>query len=267
MDDIEQKWNRIFWRSLVLCGCLGIIFAEAVYFGWGVPVGCANADLLPQELLAAEASTDTPAPQEKVVYLTFDDGPSSTTELVLDVLKEKGVRATFFVVSADCNQKHLPTLARTVAEGHVVGLHSHSHEYSDIYKSDDAFWNDIDRLRYAIAPYGCGNSMLLRFPGGSTNTVSRRYGGSELMTKLKAEAVEKGYRCFDWNVCGEDAVGNHPDASEIYSNVVRGASGKAVCVVLLHDTAATRNSAAALPQIVEWFQNAGYRFDTLDNQP
>ncbi|MEG2931826.1 MAG: polysaccharide deacetylase, partial [Ruthenibacterium sp.] len=72
---------------------------------------------------------------------------------------------------------------------------------------------------------------------------------------------------FDWNVCGEDAVGGHPGASEIYSNVVREADGKAVCIVLLHDTATTKNSAVALPQIIEWFQNAGYRFDTLDNKP
>lgn len=264
---MEERWSKIFWRSVILCACTGIIFAEAAYFGWGVPVGCTNEDLLPQMILPVQGSTDSNVPQEKVVYLTFDDGPSATTELVLDVLKEKNVRATFFVIAAENNQKYLPLLSRTVAEGHTVGLHSHSHQYSNIYESDHAFWNDIDRLRLAVAPYGCGDSMLLRFPGGSTNTVSHRYGGSDIMESLKDEAVEKGYRYFDWNVSAEDAVGGHPSASEIYSNVVREADKHNECVVLMHDTAATKNSAAALPQIIDWFQKAGYRFDTLDNKP
>lgn len=267
MEDIERKWSKIFWRSVIVCGCIGIFFAQAAYFGWFVPRACSNEDLLLQELMPVQATADTAAPQEKVVYLTFDDGPSPTTELVLDVLKEKGVPATFFVIAAENNRKYLPTVARAVEEGHCIGLHSHSHEYSSIYESDNAFWDDIDRLRLALAPYGCGGSMLLRFPGGSTNTVSHRYGGGEIMKKLKAEATERGYRYFDWNVSGEDAVGGHPSPDEIYSRVVREAANHNECVVLLHDTSATKASAVALPQIIEWFQNAGYRFDTLDNKP
>ncbi|MEG2596465.1 MAG: polysaccharide deacetylase, partial [Ruthenibacterium sp.] len=136
---------------------------------------------------------------------------------------------------------------------------------SDIYKSDDAFWNDIDRLRYAIAPYGCGNSMLLRFPGGSTNTVSHKYGGADIMDVLKAQAVERGYTYVDWNVCADDALGGHPSADKIYNNVIHDVGEQRTVVVLMHDAAYTKNTAAALPDIILWFKNAGFRFDTVDH--
>lgn len=229
--------------------------------------GSADADGGTLSVDGGGTSSPQSAPAERVVYLSFDDGPSPTTAAILDVLKAEGVPATFFVIAADNNRKYLPLLARTVADGHAVGLHSCSHEYRDIYKSPEAFWQDIAALREAITPYGCGGTMLLRFPGGSTNTVSRRYGGHDIMQTLKEQAKERGYRYFDWNVCGGDAVGGHPDAQTIYENVVREADGHARCTVLLHDTAATRSTAAALPDIIRWFQNAGYRFDTLDNRP
>ena len=184
------------------------------------------------------------------------------------VLAQEQVPATFFVIAAENNRKYLPLVQKEAAQGHQVGLHSCSHEYAEIYASADAYWADIDALRQALSPYlDVASVDCLRFPGGSTNTVSRRYGGHDIMQTLKAQAKERGYRYFDWNVCGGDAVGGHPDAQTIYENVVREADGHARCTVLLHDTAATRSTAAALPDIIRWFQNAGYRFDTLDNRP
>ena len=104
----------------------------------------------------------------------------------------------------------------------------------------------------------------LRFPGGSTNTVSHRYGGRQIMQRLIAEAEEKGYRWIDWNVCGEDATAARPNADEIFENVRRGAEGRDVCVVLLHDTAATAATVRALPDILAWFEAEGYRFCTVE---
>lgn len=262
---MERAWKKLWQRSLLMLACLGIYVAQAAYFGWNVPVGCANEELVLQTLLPAQASADSEVPEEKVVYLTFDDGPSATTEKVLDILKEEQVTATFFVIAADNNEKYLPLLERTVAEGHAVGLHSSTHSYKTIYNSTDAFWEDIEALRLAIAPYGCGGTMLLRFPGGSTNTVSHKYGGDDIMKTLKVQAEEQEYRYFDWNVCAEDAVGGHPSAQTIYNNVIRGVGDKTTCVVLMHDTAATKTTAEALPDIIAWFKNAGYRFDTLEH--
>ena len=278
------RWRQLFRtrrarRGAVLLAGAGVLAALFVRAA-AAPVGCANEDLAPAALMAAAAAQSRGGQAaesgaagaqekspEKVVYLTFDDGPSATTDTVLDVLKEEGVPATFFVVSAENNAKYLPTLARTVAEGHLVGLHSASHRYSKIYSSTDAFWQDIDELQAAIAPYVPEPCTCLRFPGGSSNTVSRKYGGSGIMKELKAQAEEKGYRVVDWNVCAEDAVGGHPTVQEIYDNVVREVDDRASCVVLMHDTAATKNTAKALPDIIRWFKNAGYRFDTVDHLP
>ena len=107
----------------------------------------------------------------------------------------------------------------------------------------------------------------LRFPGGSTNTVSHRYGGSEIMKTLKRQAAEKGYRYLDWNVCAEDAVGGHPSAREIYENVIGEAKGQSTCVVLMHDTKATKTTAQALPDIIDWFRENGYEFCTVSQMP
>ena len=106
---------------------------------------------------------------------------------------------------------------------------------------------------------------ILRFPGGSTNTVSRKYGGSSIMKELKAQAETYGFRYVDWNVCANDAVGGRHSPSEIYKNVVEEAAGHNTCVVLMHDT--KKETVQALGDIIRWFKNAGYRFDTVDHMP
>lgn len=234
-------------------------------------VGCTYEDLIDtRALMTAQGADAVPQDEaEKVVYLTFDDGPSATTERVLDTLKEEGVPASFFVMAADNNEKYLPTLARTAAEGHLIALHTCTHEYKDIYSSPEAYWADLEALREKLMPYVPPETQIkwIRFPGGSSNTVSHRYGGSDIMKELKAQATERGFTYVDWNVSAEDAVGGHPSASTIYNNIVREVGEKTSCIVLMHDTNATKNTAAALPDVIHWFKNAGYRFDTVDHLP
>ena len=152
----------------------------------------------------------------------------------------------------------------TTATGHQIALHSASHEYSDIYRSSEAYWADIALLKERIAPYVDAKSVrYLRFPGGSTNTVSRRYGGKGLMKQLKAEVEQKGWQWVDWNVCAEDAVGGHPSADTIYRNVVRETGEQTHCIVLMHDSSTTRTTAEALPDIIRWYADNGYTFLTV----
>ena len=198
---------------------------------------------------------------EKWVCLTFDDGPSKTTPAVLDALNAAGVKATFFVVATGYNEKYLPLIADAAAAGHQIALHSASHEYSDIYQSADAYWQDIELLKERISPYVNTASLhYLRFPGGSTNTVSRRYGGRGVMAELKQQCTEKGYAYVDWNVCAEDAVGGKPSAGTIYRNVVRETGEQTQCIVLMHDSATTRTTAEALPDIIQWYRDQGFTF-------
>ena len=269
-----QRLRRVLLGAVFFAG-IAAAFAAGACFPVRRPAACTEADLtvLPDAspFSPAASAQAVPEPQaepavlpEKWVCLTFDDGPSKTTPAVLAALNDAGVHGTFFVVATDYNETHLPLLTEAAAAGHQIALHSASHEYSDIYRSSEAYWADIALLKERIAPYVDAESIrYLRFPGGSTNTVSRRYGGKGLMKQLKTEVEEKGYQWVDWNVCAEDAVGGHPSADTIYRNVVRETGEQTHCVVLMHDSSTTRTTAEALPDIIRWYADNGYIFLTV----
>ena len=261
----------------------GLLAAALAAFaaGWLVPVrtpvGCKLNELTaapdfspfsPAAPVVAASDAGTPAAPslpEKWVCLTFDDGPSKTTPAVLAALDAAGVHGSFFVVATGYNEKYLPLLTQAAAAGHQIALHSASHEYSDIYRSSAAYWKDIALLKERIAPYvDAENIRYLRFPGGSTNTVSRRYGGRGLMQQLKEEVTAKGYAYVDWNVCAEDAVGGKPSAGTIFRNIVRETGEQTQCIVLMHDSATTRTTAEALPDIIQWYKDNGFAFLTVE---
>ena len=262
----RKKYIRKLW--FLACFMVVAVAAGAIVKGRQPAALCRNEDLVYfMQAMEQEADADDGSPdEEKVAYLTFDDGPSKVTEDILDILKEEGVPATFFVIAAENNEKYLPVLSRTASEGHLIALHSGSHQYSTIYASPEAFWQDLAGLREKLTPYvGNAQMNILRFPGGSTNTVSHRYGGSDIMKKLKADAESRGFTYVDWNVCAEDSLGGHPSASTIYNNIIREVGDKNTCVVLMHDT--KKETVQALGDIIRWFKNAGYRFDTVDHMP
>ena len=267
----EYRFQRRKARVLAIT-----LFALIAGFASGAQprvTGCSTQDLTPvpdTSGFSPAASVFAPEdgggeqPPEKWVCLTFDDGPSKTTPDVLAALKDAGVHATFFVVATGYNEKYLSLLTEASAAGHQIALHSASHEYSDIYRSSEAYWADIGLLKERIAPYVDTESIrYLRFPGGSTNTVSRRYGGKSLMKQLKSEVEQKGWQWVDWNVCAEDAVGGHPSADTIYRNVVRETGEQTRCVVLMHDSSSTRTTAEALPDIIRWYADQGFTFLTV----
>ena len=269
--------KKILFRSGILL-MLGLAagFLLGSFYAAAPDIGCRESDLTPvpdtefltpteREAPAASVPEELPAPPEKWVCLTFDDGPSKTTPDVLAALNAAGVKATFFVVATGYNEKYLPLIAEAAAAGHQIAFHSASHEYSDIYQSPDAYWEDIALLQERISPYIVTDGIhYLRFPGGSTNTVSRRYGGKGIMSELKAQAEEKGYTYVDWNVCAEDAVGGKPSANTIYRNVVRETGEQTQCIVLMHDSATTRTTAEALPDIIQWYKDQGFAFCTVE---
>lgn len=254
-----QVWQLLCGRNVFSGAQSGCLHTG----GSDRPAGCSA--LLPAVSTMATAETQPNAAlPEKWVCLTFDDGPSKTTPDVLSALNAAGVHGTFFVVATDYNEKYLPLLTEAASAGHQIALHSASHEYSDIYRSSEAYWADIALLKERIAPYVDAESIrYLRFPGGSTNTVSRRYGGKGLMKQLKAEVEQKGWQWVDWNVCAEDAVGGHPSADTIYRNVVRETGEQTHCIVLMHDSSTTRTTAEALPDIIRWYADNGYTFLTV----
>ena len=187
-----------------------------------------------------------------IVYLTFDDGPNEgTTNVILDILKEEGVSATFFVT---CNGPDY-LIKRMHDEGHTVALHTASHNYNYVYASEANYFADLKRISDHVERITGEKSMIIRFPGGSSNTVSRRL-NSGIMTRLTAEVRARGYHYFDWNVDSNDAAG--AGTSAVYSNVTQNISFSRENVVLMHDVKTTTRDA--IRNIIRYGKANGFTF-------
>ena len=201
-----------------------------------------------------DGKVDPANPVGGTIYLTFDDGPGRHTGRLLDILAKYNVKASFFVV----NTGNYSALTRMDSEGHTVAIHSATHTYKEIYASEEAYFADLEKMQSIIETYTGKTSMLLRFPGGSSNTVSRFNPG--IMTRLSKLVEEKGYTYFDWNVDSNDAGGART-ATAVYNNVVTGVSTRKNSVVLMHDIHSY--TVDAIEDIIIWGLNNGYTFKAL----
>ena len=165
------------------------------------------------------------------------------------------MKVTFFVTSSSYPQ----FLARAAEEGHTVAIHTNTHNYSQIYASDDAFMADLEAIQTTIFEQTGQKSMLTRFPGGSSNTISSIY-NKGIMTRLTKKLEELGYQYFDWNVDSNDA-GGAKTADEVFKNVTEGVANRQNSVVLQHDTKGF--SVDAVEQIIAWGLCNGYTFAPL----
>lgn len=183
------------------------------------------------------------------VYLTFDDGPSAETDRILDILKEYNVKATFFVIGKT-DENSVKAYQRIVEEGHTLGMHSYSHQYAQVYASREAFEADLTSLQDYLFSITGVESIFYRFPGGSSNKVSK-IPMSDLIQCLE----ERNITYFDWNVSSGDASGTQLSSQTIINNVMSGINGKLKnYVVLFHDSAAKKTTVDALPEILEQLQ-------------
>lgn len=194
-------------------------------------------------------------PGQKVIYLTFDDGPSPNTPYVLDILKTYNVKATFFVTAQHTSS--LPYIERIHKEGHTVAAHTYSHKW-EIYKSVDSYFADLDSINSIITKYTGAPSTLIRFPGGSSNRVSANY-KKGVMTEIAAQCYAKGYVYFDWNIDSMDTSTSDP-AKIVYNITSR--LGNGYYNVLMHDTKTVHRQA--LPQVIRYGLENGYTFLPLD---
>lgn len=195
-------------------------------------------------------------PAQKVVYLTFDDGPGIYTGQILDVLKKYDVKATFFVTAQFKN--YLPILKRIHEEGHSIGVHSYSHVFKNIYASEDNFFADIDKINAIIKEHTGQHSRLLRFAGGGSNRVSKFNPG--IMTRLAKKVTENGYAYFDWNVDSNDTSLTSPD--KIANKVIEQLKYKSLFyIVLQHDIKVA--NIKSVEKIIEFGLKNNYVFKPL----
>lgn len=191
----------------------------------------------------------------KVIYLTFDDGPGPYTQKILNTLAKYNVKATFFVTNQFPGYVYL--IKNEYQAGHTVAVHTYTHNYN-IYKSVSAYVNDFNKMNNVIEKYTGSKSRLFRFPGGSSNTVSRSY-AKGVVKQIANKMTSDGYRYFDWDVSSGDAAG--ANTSKVYSNVVNGAKSCSKCIVLMHDIKST--TANALDNILKTLTERGYKFGVL----
>lgn len=213
-----------------------------------------------------KVDVNTEMQNQKVAYLTFDDGPSPNTIKILDFLKANNIKATFFVLGKE-NQGDV--YRRIVDEGHTIAIHSNTHDYKEIYQTVDTFMADVKALSDLIEKETGVKTDILRFPGGSNNTISHRYGGADLMNNITAAVEAAGYAYFDWNIDSFDADKGLQDEQVIINSVVENAKNTNNAVILMHDAAAKTTTVDALPEIVEGLKQQGFAFEKLtkDSQP
>lgn len=194
----------------------------------------------------------SPAQEEeegiRKVYLTFDDGPSGNTSRILDILADYDVKATFFVVGKE-EEGYQALYNRIVAEGHTLAMHSYSHKYKEIYQSVESYSADLSRLQeflYDTTGVWC---RYCRFPGGSSNTVSKVD-----MHELIAYLDDQDISYFDWNVSSGDASSAYISPESIIRNCTAGLRKYDEAIILMHDASEKKTTVEALPGLIEAIQ-------------
>lgn len=194
---------------------------------------------------SVDSASETEKPAGRKVYLTFDDGPSCYTEEILDILDQYDVKATFFVVGKESDWAR-EALQEIVDRGHTLGMHSYSHKYAEIYESVESFSEDLEKIQNYVYDATGVTSTVYRFPGGSSNTISK-VDMNDFADYLDTQEI----RFFDWNVSSGDAVKGGASVEQLTKNVMGDVVRHKNVIVLMHDAANKRTTVEALPIIIE----------------
>lgn len=196
-----------------------------------------------------------PAQEEKIVYLTFDDGPSDLTPQFLEVLNSYGVNATFFVTY---QPQYEETYKQVAAAGNSIQIHTATHDYNKIYTSVELYMEDFNQVYDYVCSIIDKKPVCFRFPGGSTNSY-----GKSIVRDIARNMSDRGFQFADWNVSVGDGNANATRDS-IIQKITAESEGKNHVVLLAHDSGTKTETLAALPQIIEYYKNNGYTFKVID---
>ena len=196
----------------------------------------------------------------KRAFLTFDDGPSSVTPIILETLKQENIKATFFVLGSRVDA--LPeTVKRIYEEGHFIANHGYTHSYSAIYASPQTVLDEFNQCNESVKKaidvpeY---NSHLFRFPGG---LVGGPY--ANIKSQAKELLAQNDILYVDWNALSGDAETTEPTIEFEMQRIQETVSNKNSVVILMHDAEAKKVTAEALPQIINWLKQNEYEFKSF----
>ncbi|WP_238882394.1 polysaccharide deacetylase family protein [Clostridium sp. YIM B02551] len=192
--------------------------------------------------------------EEKVIYITFDDGPTKVSNKVLDVLDEYGVKATFFLIGEQI-QRNRDVVFRMYENGHSIGLHSYTHSRNKIYSSRSSFLDEMKKTQKELEELTGYKSTILRFPFGCNNNMYK------LDNKMVDMLHSEGLKIFDWNVDSKDGAIQGLSSYDILKN---SKTDKNRIILLLHCSSNNKNTVKALPSIIKYYKEKGYTFKTID---
>jgi len=194
--------------------------------------------------------------EKHVLYLTFDDGPSTVvTNKILDILKSENIKATFFIVGNKIEGKE-DVLKRIYAEGHTIGLHTYTHKYRQIYSSEDAFIEEMNKTSKEIKRVINIEPKAIRFPSGSKKHLT-----PSLLEKLH----NHNYKVYDWNLCLSDGIDYNTPAGKLYKEGTTKCINPNRIFLLAHCDQPNKNTCDALPNIIKYYKDLGYEFQSITN--
>lgn len=211
-----------------------------------------NAEL--ESVMTAQGIKEKVAADKKIVYLTFDDGPSDLTPQFLDTLDSYGVNATFFVTY---QPQHEDIYKDTIARGNSIQIHTASHDYDKVYASEEAYIADFNEIFEYVKNVTGTTPNYFRFPGGSTNSY-----GKSIVKSIAKDMKTNGYDFVDWNVSVGDGSAKATKDS-IIAKIQAESEGKNHIVMLAHDSGTKTETLAALPEIIEYYKANGYEFGVI----
>ncbi|HFD2044395.1 TPA: polysaccharide deacetylase family protein [Clostridium perfringens] len=215
-------------------------------------------------------ANDTYKGEGKYVFLTFDDGPSNSTEKILNTLKDKDVHGTFFVLgsSIEKDSKRQEYLKEELKSGNAIANHSYSHDFKKLYPGNklniDYFMDEFNKTNDIMQSILGGefDCRVLRMPGGYG---TRKYYKDPSLKEFDNTLQENGIINVDWNALDGDAEGKPYSTEEMLNYVKKTSKGKNHVVILMHDAAGKEKTVEILPQIIDYYKNEGYEFKVIKN--
>lgn len=247
MEEVKLKNRKfIFYITTIL---LFILVLSKGFSSFAVTNNIYNCTSAPPENSA----------EHKVVYLTFDDGPSDViTDRVLDILKENNVKATFFLIGNQINGLE-DAVKRIHSEGHSIGLHTYTHKNKRIYSNKDTFIKEMLDCRDEINNVVGVSPNIIRFPGGSRKHINKAY-----LEKLHSY----NFKIYDWNVETSDGINPKISPDKQYRKAVKESKDLSDIILLMHCDYMHKNTCKALPKIIKYYKENGYEFKPItDNTP
>ncbi|MEG0276773.1 MAG: polysaccharide deacetylase family protein, partial [Coprobacillus sp.] len=212
------------------------------------------------EVVSRYDNREASADGVKVCYLTFDDGPSANTEKILKILDEYHIKATFFVTGTSPKDYHY--IKKAYDKGHTIGLHTFSHDYERIYSSLKNYIQDLNEIKEVVYQQTGEYSKIIRFPGGSSNLVSRKYNVG-IMKRLTKRVIDLGYQYYDWTSINGDGE-NIKTVNGLKRKAVEEIGDKEDIMFLMHDSASCEATVKSLPSILDYMIKKGYQFKAIE---